>query len=140
VSVLAVAPPPAADWFAIKAQLLANALAARYGGPVYLVGSALALPDPHDFDLRVVLAEVDMARLFGRDDATDARVGIDHGSRAWRRMREQLKQSRRFSRLMRVNIDLQVQTAAEALRYADRPLLRLDRAPAGFFAAGLDDA
>lgn len=129
--------PPASEWFAMVARTTANAIACRLGGPVYLCGSAMTLPRPSDLDVRVVLAEHDVARLFGRDKP--ANIG-EWSERELRRGREQLKQSRRMSRRFRCNVDFQIQTEAEAAAYEGRPRLRLDAVPDDVLAAGLGDS
>ena len=90
---LAVDPPPepASTWIARSMVRLACGYACRLGGPVYLVGSALDVPRPADVDIRVVLADHDLDRLFGarkiRDD--NAYGWTEHDVRLGR---EQLKQ------------------------------------------------
>jgi hypothetical protein len=128
---------PACFWFAIHGAKIWPALASRYGGPLYLVGSALWEPDPHDYDIRCVMGEADLLRWFGPDsDSLD-----DHfmTRREWLWLREELKRSRRLSRSLRKPIDFQLQTEATAARYADRWRLRLDSCPPEFFEAGLGD-
>jgi hypothetical protein len=133
-------PPVAAEWFALSFQRLANALACRLGAPVYLVGSALTSARPGDYDVRVVLGDQDLHRLFGRGYDDVGTVSSQWSPGRWRQGREQLKQSRRLSRMMRVNVDFQIQDYVDAERYADLPRLRLDKAPDGFFEAGKGDA
>lgn len=82
------------------------------------------------------LAEHDLARLFGRDRGGD---GWQTGERDLRRMREQLKQSRRLSRVLRANVDFQIQTLAEFTAHEHRPRLRLDGVPDETLEAGLGD-
>lgn len=132
----AIAPEPLASWFHWTSRKMVDALACRLGGPVYLCGSALTLAHPSDVDLRMPLDEPDLRRLFGRDRGGD---GWETGERAMRRMREQLKQSRRLSRVLRANIDFQIQTAAEWAAHEHRPRLRLDGVPDDVLAAGLGD-
>lgn len=133
------APEPAAVWFRLSARTTANALACRLGGPVYLCGSALSVWRPADYDVRVVLAEHDMARLFGRERLQGGDV-FDWSERDLRRGREQLKQSRRLSRRFRCNVDFQIQTEAEHAAHEGRPRLRLDTVPDDVLAAGMGDA
>lgn len=133
--VKAQAEAPAADWFRYAFIGLANACAASYGGPVYLCGSALRKAKPGDFDVRVVVSDVDMRRLFG-PDKNERKDGDCWNEREWRIARERLKQSRRFSRATRVNVDFQIQSEDEAARHENEPRLRLDKAPDGFFRAG----
>ena len=132
-------PPFGWEWFRWSFQSFANSLASRLGGPVYLVGSALHRHRPADYDVRVVLEEHDLVRLFGLADDKKRPDGQLWNTRQWAMGREQLKQSRRLSRAMRVNVDFQIQTVHEAEQRATRPRLRLDTASDGFFDAGLGD-
>lgn len=135
---VAAPPPPAASWFSRSAARTACAFATRYGGPVYLVGSALREERPGDFDVRLVLDERDLVRLFGERRIVQERWW-DWTEQDQRRGREQLKQSRRLSRRFRCNVDFQFQSKLEAERYAG-PKLRLDTVPAATFEVGWTDA
>ena len=130
---------PASEWFARTFQGLASSLTSRYGGPIYLVGSALVKPAPlaGDYDVRVLLENADIERLFGTD--LSYAEGDLTSVRRWRWLREELKQARRMSRAMRVNIDFQFQHAQHQARYAGKPRLRLDKATDEYLAAGLGD-
>mgnify|MGYP000691666642 CR=1 FL=1 len=130
--------PPASEWFCLSARGTANAIACRLGGPVYLTGSALTQARPADVDVRVVLADHDLARLFGKEKPRDD--VFDWSERDLRRGREQLKQSRRLSRRFRCNVDFQIQTEAEHAAHEGRPRLRLDTVPDEALGAGLGDA
>jgi hypothetical protein len=128
-------------WLLMSWQLIANGLAAHYGAPVWLVGSALTKTEPPDYDIRIELPGDDFVRLYGPDLEEPTRPALDHQSRQeWRRMYDCLKQSRRLSRNTRRTVDFQVQRAEGRERYADKPRVRLDRAPEWFFVAGLGDA
>lgn len=131
-------PRPPYEEFAYRIQMTADALASRYGGPVYLVGGALSDEEPADYDIRVVMGEADLVRLFGPDDSQGPRDSNALTTpRMWRKLREELKRSRRLSSSLRVFVDFQIQSEAEAaVRYADKPRVRLDRATAEFFEAG----
>lgn len=82
------------------------------------------------------LLEHDVERLFGSAKDDDI---IKTSRQRFRMLREQLKQSRRLSRIWRVNIDFQFQGFYAFWRH-DSPKLRLDKAPKWFFLAGLTDA
>jgi len=76
---------PASDWFSLSFERMADSLAGRPRGPVFLVGSALTLDSPTDYDIRMPLLEHDVERLFGSAPKwfflaglTDARISI-HG-------------------------------------------------------------
>ncbi len=114
----------------------ANSLAALYGGPVYLVGSALYKEDPLDIDVRLPLGDADLLRRFGPQGKLDDNFTWECD---WWRYYDQLKQSRRLSRHLPFRIDFQFQRLAIFEQHTgDR--LRLDSAPEGFFLAGLTDA
>lgn len=116
------------DWFVTAMLAHANGYAALFGGPCFLVGSALAKAEPGDWDVRCVIDSDDMLRLRGKD--------------GWGVLRIQLKQSRRLARELGVNVDFQLQYIKFALqeKYAALPSVRLDGAPMGFFDAGRSDA
>ena len=118
----------------------ANSLAISYGGPLYLVGSALTSLTPGDIDLRLLLDRADCEAMWGER--------FDHGDLEWSfgklaRHREELKQSRRLTRRWRGGagfggarrFDFQFQTAlftdAEDRHpvMQDKPYLRLDAIP-----------
>lgn len=129
---------PAAIGFSRKALRTANAFACRYGGPLYLVGSALREARPGDYDVRLVLGDRDMVRLFGERRLMADRWW-DWTEQDHRRGREQLKQSRRLSRRFNCNVDFQIQTLLEASRYRG-PRLRLDTVANAVFEVGWTDA
>lgn len=134
-------PSPPYYVFGYQIQRLANAMAARYGAPVYLCGSALTNPKPNDYDVRVVMPEAELARMFGADDSNEPRTLDDlTAPREWRILRECLKQSRRLSRTFAKNVDFQIQSQSDAKRYEDKGRVRLDRASEEFFEAGQGDA
>ena len=132
-------PRPPADWFLVNIKRSANALACRLGGPVYLVGSALDVLNPADFDVRVLLREADLLRLFGKSMMRNG-DWTDWTERDVRMGREQLKQSRRLSRRLRCNVDFQIQSEVDFKRYEGRPRLRLDTVPLETFEVGFGDA
>lgn len=137
----APAAPPAAERLSLTMARTACAIAARLGGPVYLVGSALTEANPADIDIRVVLAD-HIERLFGPRTMRGGRWW-DWTEQDVRRGREQLKQSRRLSRQFGLNVDFQIQTQGAkgyVVGYRERPKLRLDTMPDTAFGAGLGDA
>ena len=134
----AAAPPPGPQplgaWLAHALRHQADALASMYGGPIYMVGSALQLEDPGDVDLRCVLEEHDWRRLFGGLD----QHGQEKERTRLRRYREELKQSRRLARGFRYRFDFQFQARATfAAKHG--PRVRIDAVPDYVFAAGLGD-
>src|ERR1044071_2140254 len=89
-------PLEQAEAFALRFRNNANHLAIAYGGPLYLVGSALTSLVPGDIDLRLLLDRADCEAMWGEY--------FDHGCppgeiyREWSagklaRHREELKQS-----------------------------------------------
>jgi hypothetical protein len=104
---------------------------------VYLVGSMLATPlgeSTFDIDVRVVVGEDDLVRLYGRYGAD-----VDPQMRRAKMRYDRLKQSRRLSRVFRRNIDFQTMTEADAVRHKDKPRVRLDTTPDHHFTAGQGD-
>lgn len=133
-------PLEQAEMFALRFRNNANHLAIAYGGPLYLVGSALTSLTPGDIDLRLLLDRVDCEAMWGEK--------FDHGDLDWSpgklaRHREELKQSRRLTRRWRGGafngvrrFDFQFQTGLftdAADRHPvmpdDKPFLRLDVIP-----------
>jgi hypothetical protein len=129
-----------AETFALRFRGNANHLAIAYGGPLYLVGSALTSLMPGDIDLRLLLDRADCEAMWGRR--------FDHGGLEWSagklaRHREELKQSRRLTRRWKGGaipcgvrrFDFQFQSAlftdAEDRHpvMPERPFLRLDTIP-----------
>lgn len=134
----APAPPPReypiASWLAPALRAHADGLASMYGGPIWMVGSALHLPDPGDIDLRCVLGDDDWRRLFGRSDDNGEKERTIH-----RRYREELKQSRRLARGFHYRFDFQFQGAA-AFETKHGPRVRVDSLSDYVLGAGLGDA
>jgi len=62
-------PRDQAEMFAVRFRGNANHLAIAYGGPLYLVGSALTSLRPGDIDLRLLLDRADCEAMWG--DAFD---------------------------------------------------------------------
>lgn len=127
------------DRFCLSFVGQANQLAARYGGPVYLVGSALTCETPSDFDVRVIITQADADRLYGTD--TTRTLEAVWSMQSWRMAYDALKQSRRSTRAYAgmATIDVQIQVGEQDC-YKDKPRRRLDQAPAWLWRAGLEDA
>lgn len=137
-----VTPLEQAENFALRFRNNANHLAIAYGGPLYLVGSALTSLTPGDIDLRLMLLREDAEAMWGeRFDHSD----LDWSAGKIARHREELKQSRRLTRRWKGGagfagarrFDFQFQSAlftdAEDRHpvMPDKPLLRLDTIPMG---------
>ena len=111
----------------------ANQIAARYGAPVYLVGSSLAvedLRDARDFDIRIVLPDAEFETRFGVEATTWAREQWStwsDGSRRWGA--EMAKLGRAFTTTwasLGLNVDIQVHPAVMGRAFHGKPRVRLD--------------
>lgn len=120
-------------------QRCANGLAMRFGGKVYLVGGAVTEPKPRDYDVRVVVSQLDFLRLFGFP-AKEYRIENQWGEAEWNRAAENLKQSREAFIYCHAldcrNVDVQIQTVAEANGHLDKPRVRIDAANAKHLSGG----
>ncbi len=127
--------------FLIQFQRLANGLAARYGGRVYLVGGAVTQEKPRDYDVRIVVPDAGFDLMFGDrlKETTEVKrtIGNQWFPADWARGYDNLKQSRIMSGYMRRNLDVQVQSESEAALFADKPRVRMDAATDAFLMAGL---
>lgn len=122
--------PAVGTWFIDAFRGQANNLVGRYGAPVYLVGSALTAEVPRDIDIRIVLPDEEISRLYGSGlpiTRSEKRGELELWE--WRRLRDNLKQSRALRNWGGYPIDFQVQWEMEAIAYNDKPKLRLDNAP-----------
>jgi hypothetical protein len=122
-----------------------NSHASAYGGPIYLVGSALATLEPGDWDLRCMLERPALDLWFGEgwDLENFDKPGWPPSRVALHR--EQLKQSRRLTRQLKRRVDFKL----ESCLYSDvdglpimrggKPHLRMDDLPLSLFKAGFGD-
>ena len=117
------------DWFPFAFSGQANNLVGRYGAPIWLVGSALEKEVPRDIDLRIILADEEMQRLYGHKFPLRPETPGTFAEWQWRRLRDNLRQSRSCGSWGGFPIDFQVQSEMEAIAYKDLPRLRLDSAP-----------
>ena len=104
---------------------IANQLYGYYGGPVYLVGSALTDENPRDIDIKVVVSRKDFERLFGNYDhfAVEYSTG-EFGDVAWKWVDDRLKRCRILSEEIGQNIDFGCYS--EEMWRTDFPYLRID--------------
>lgn len=104
---------------------LANQWYGYYGGPVYLVGSALDKEDPRDIDIRVVITNQDFERLFGKyeDFVVEYNSG-KFGSCSWRWVEDRLKRCR--TGYVETNANIDFSCYAEDMWDPTLPFLRLD--------------
>lgn len=108
----------------------ANSIAALYGAPVYLCGSALRSDndDPRDWDIRIMLSEAEFARRFG-DPVKWADEGCTgrYSRVRWRWSDECCNRSRQGFAETRLNIDLQIYPTSHARRlYRGKKRVRID--------------
>lgn len=127
--------------FALRFRGNANHLAIAYGGPLYLVGSALTSLTPGDIDLRLLLDREDCVAMWGqRFDNSD----LEWSAGKLARHREELKQSRRLTRRWKGGAGLGVRrfdfqfqcglftdTEDRHPVMREQPFLRLDTVPIG---------
>ncbi len=125
----------------------ANSVAGLYGEAVWLCGSALRAdnPDPRDWDVRLRMPHDAFEARYGNPEAWEAEGATgDWTGVRWRWPAENVKQTRRAWRHVRLNVDFQVYPAAYWDRvYGTLPRARLDTAPpsaaasSGQFVVGL---
>lgn len=100
---------------------------ARFGEPVWLVGSAIDKADAGDVDVRIVLPDDKFGVWFGDwQNVKETDVDLwDDRARLWAYVMG--KQAAWVVRNCKIAIDFQIQPACwVAVRYLDRPRIRLD--------------
>lgn len=104
----------------------ANQLAARFGHPVFLVGSALEEEDPRDVDVVCILPSLEFWGRYGGSLSHEApSAQWKPGSLRWGR--DMAKLGAYASQHLGVNVDLKVQADYLAdHRFPDRPRERID--------------
>ncbi len=127
----------AATWEPDSQKLLvlkrwANGIAAYYGVPVYLVGSALreSNHDPRDWDIRCCLPNYDFMVRYGSAEEWVAEGISGNWTRTrWRWSADCVKQTKHAWRATgALNVDFQTQPISEWERFNNEPRLRLDQA------------
>lgn len=108
----------------------ANGLRGLYGEPVYLVGSALLEPNtkPRDWDIRIELPDDVFSVKYGNIDdwITEGENG-NWSQVRWRWSDDCVKQSRKISAALGLNVDFQVYPIGYAkMFYWKQPRARLD--------------
>ena len=94
-----------------KLTKLANHWYAYYGGPVFLIGSALEKEEPRDIDIRVVVTKEDFERLYGKyEDFSKEYVSGEFGPCTWSWVEDRLKRCRLAYAETNANIDFCVFT------------------------------
>jgi len=92
-------------------------MAARYNGPVYLVGSCLKSGTPRDIDIRVVVADNEFAGRYGYKEWQDFER---HGpNQAW--IDDMAKRNGEIAGKWRDHSDFQVYAASHCIQYRDQP-------------------
>ena len=111
---------------------LGNRIAAFYGVPVYLCGSALLdfNASPRDWDIRATLPDAEFKRRFGDWKAwdTEGQTG-KYTEIRWRWSDRCVKDSKDGYNVTGLNIDCQIYPASHAQHYRKRPRLRIDSRP-----------
>jgi hypothetical protein len=104
----------------------ANQMSTRFGAPTYLVGSALELPDPRDIDVRVMLTNDDFEARYGDPIRWREALWFSRHDGSMRYCTDMWQLSAEAARVLRLNIDFQVQPPCEWLSFVMEPRLRLD--------------
>jgi len=106
----------------------ANQMAARFGRPVFLVGSALRLPDPRDYDVRIVLSDDEFRDRYGDPHEYEAGTWLPHRFPSMLRYyADMAKLTQQAVAAIRLNIDFQVHPRRFAYGYREQPRRRLDQ-------------
>jgi hypothetical protein len=106
----------------------ANQMYARFGHPVYLVGSCLNSDSPRDVDIRIILPDDEFEGRYG----SVAQWREDAWCSEWREPRQKwakdmAKLSREISKIYVVNVDLQVYPKSYSDKYfSERERYRID--------------
>lgn len=117
----------------VQLVIRARQLSPRYyGGPVYLVGSAVTADDPRDLDLVVVVPKALFFASYGADTA-DEGVGMFHVAThyaelpaPWRRWaRDCARQSADLTIALRRAVDFKVQSDRDVVTISDQPRVLL---------------
>ena len=124
---LGLVHPPAVVSLIARLQPWARQIALRFGRPVWLVGSALELPDPRDVDVRVMVSSEEFQARYG--DPAEWRKGLWWPNRkdgSLRYAADMWDLAREASLSLRLNIDFQVQPPIEYENYPATKRHRLD--------------
>jgi hypothetical protein len=119
--------PPAVVGLGPRLLPWARQIALRFGRPVWLVGSALELPDPRDVDVRVLLNDEEFLARYG--DPAEWHKGLWFPNRkdgSLRYAADMWDLSREASLVLGLNIDFQVQPPIESGKYPVAKRHRLD--------------
>lgn len=105
----------------------ANQMAARFGHPVYLVGSALTQEKPRDYDVRIMIPDEEFVARYGPINDWLHNIWGTWEDAGYRWGNDMAKMNRQATIILQDNIDLQVfpKTWADAV-YSGKPKKRLD--------------
>lgn len=121
---------PAAAWLKDYLRGWANQIAARFGYPVYLVGSSLREVDPRDVDVVCVIPDEDFCDRYGCHWAECQLMGPTEKGRKWYAdMAKLVRYAMQYHRMFRgrVNLDFKVQSVSWASsRSKEQPRIRID--------------
>ena len=124
---------PASVQLSLSLRPWARQMAARFGYPVFLVGSSLEVPSPRDVDVRVILPDSDFESRYGIHWATWTSA-LWYGTESAAQMRDYASDmasvSREAARELRLNIDFGVHPASIVkMLWPEHKRLRLDDVP-----------
>ena len=115
----------------VKLRDWAQWLAARYNGPVYLVGSSLKSGKPRDIDIRVVVEDVEFSGRYGIHPNTDLSKLNGWPNQHW--IDDMAKRNAELASAHRLNSDFQVYPKSYCVKFEDEPRVRL-AAPSGWYS------
>ncbi len=104
----------------------ATQIAGRFGYPVYLVGSALTLPEPRDIDVRCIVPTADFKARYGDPKVWSRGLWMTRENGAIAYAADMADLSREAALALKLNLDFQVQPPLEAHQFQGFPRLRLD--------------
>ena len=117
---------PASEHLEVQLRGWANQIAARFGAPVYLIGSSLTEDHPRDVDIVVILQDIDFNARYGSDwDWQTMLPDWSEGALRW--AADCAKLAQRVARAYNINVDFKVQPETFARHRENKPRLRLDR-------------
>jgi hypothetical protein len=104
----------------------ANMMYARYGHPVYLIGSALEKEDPNDIDILIILPDEQYKANFGDFNWTKIpHMSWHNKSKDW--AKECGKQAAYVAKNCGILIDFKIKPKSESDKFFNRPMLRIDQ-------------
>ncbi len=106
----------ATAWTKLVRSHFAPYIAARYNGPVYLVGSSLRIANPRDIDVRVVVTDYEFCGRYGFRKYSF--FDQDGPNQAW--IDDMAKRNGELASLHRLNADFQVYAASHCIQYRDQ--------------------